>query len=90
MVQVNPNLLTGAANHLESWTQYAATFSGLSGPSDGRFGFRHFVADEGSPGTNSHYIGVDSVEFVTVHEPALGLILAGLGLGSCLIRRRVG
>ncbi len=90
LVEVNPNLLAGPANYPEDWTQFTATISGLSGPTSGRFAFRYFVTDAGPLGANSNYIGVDTVEFTTVPEPALGLILAGLGLGSCLIRRRVG
>ena len=91
LVEVNPNLLQGPANYPEEWTQFTVTLSGLNGPESGRFGFRYWVTDAGPLGSNSNYIGVDTVELVTpIPEPASALFLVGLGLGTCLIRRRVG
>jgi hypothetical protein len=66
------------------------TLSGLNGPESGRFAFRYNVTDAGPLGANSNYIGVDTVDFSKIPEPASALFLVGLGLGTCLIRRRVG
>lgn len=91
LVEVNPNLLQGPANYPEEWAQYTATVSGLGGPMTGRFAFRYWVTDAGPLGNNSNYIGVDTVEFATpIPEPTSAIFLAGLGLATCLIRRRVG
>ncbi|MFO0839144.1 MAG: choice-of-anchor J domain-containing protein [Phycisphaerae bacterium] len=75
--------LTGYPN---TWTQFSVTLSGLGGPTSGRLAFRYFVEDGGPLGNNSDYIGIDTVAYTAIPEPAtLGLLAIG-ALG--LIRRR--
>jgi hypothetical protein len=45
------------------WTQYTATISGVGAPTNGRLAFRYFVTDAGASGTNSNFIGIDTVEY---------------------------
>lgn len=58
---VNPNLTNDG--YPTSWTQYTLTLSGLSETYTGRFAFRYFVTNGGSLGSNSNYIGIDTVLF---------------------------
>ena len=90
LVDINPTLEIGSAYYPETWTEFSVTISGLNGPENGRFAFRYFVTDAGHLGNNSNYIGLDSVQFTTapVPEPASPLLIAGLGLATCLLRRR--
>jgi hypothetical protein len=46
------------------WTQY--TISVPPGGTSGRVAFRYFVADGGSSGTNSNYIGIDQFSYESV------------------------
>lgn len=66
LLSVNPDLVVGG--YPEVWTQYTITLTGIPGASSGRFGFRYYVTDGGS-GSNSNYIGIDTVEF---SSPAAG------------------
>ena len=47
------------------WTEYQFFLSGLpdAGPVDGRLAFRYFVTDAGPGGSNSDYIGIDSLSY---------------------------
>jgi len=86
LLTINPNLLTGAANYPEVYTQFTATISGLSGPTSGRFAFNYNVTSGGPSGANSNFIGIDDVAYTAVPEPAS---MAALGLGvAALLRRR--
>lgn len=58
-VSVNPNLATGFI-YSNSWTQYSYTVSGLTAPTAVKFGFRYFVTDAGTNGSNSDIIGIDT------------------------------
>ena len=58
-VSVNPNLAAGFI-YLNSWTQYSYTVSGLTTPTAVKFGFRYFVTDAGTNGSNSDIIGIDT------------------------------
>ncbi len=55
------------------WTQYTITISGLAGPVSGRFAFRYFVENAGPSGSNSDYIGIDDVVYVSAGGPAQGV-----------------
>lgn len=61
LLDINPTYtLTGYPN---VWTQFTLTLSGLVPQSTGRLAFRYFVENGGPSGTNSDYIGIDSVEY---------------------------
>lgn len=60
LLTVNPNLTN---QYPTSWTQYTVTVSGLDDTYQGRFAFRYFVTNGGLSGSNSNYIGIDTVLF---------------------------
>lgn len=92
LLSINPNL--DANTYPEVWTEYTAALPTLAG--SGRIGFRYFVTDAGVLGTNSNYIGIDTVSVATasdpvsVPEPGTLLLLATglLGVARALRRRR--
>lgn len=88
LIDINPNL--DLTTYPLSWTQFTATVSGLSGPTDGRFAFRYFVTDGGLNGNNSNYIGIDDFQYTPVAVPEPGsLALAGTAMiGLVGVRRR--
>jgi hypothetical protein len=61
LLSVNPD--QNATGYPQTWTQYTATLSGIGTPTNGRLAFRYFVTDGGANGTNSNYIGIDTVEY---------------------------
>ncbi|MBC7523734.1 MAG: T9SS type A sorting domain-containing protein [Flavobacterium sp.] len=62
LVSVNPNLvLSGPGSYPGNWTQFSYTVSGLTGIVDCELGFRYFVTDGGSAGSNSDIIGIDTL-----------------------------
>ncbi|MBE2198542.1 MAG: choice-of-anchor J domain-containing protein [Anaerolinea sp.] len=63
LVSVNPSLVSGG--YPEVWTQFSVTLSGIPNGTTGRFAFRYFVTNGGPSGSNSNYIGIDSVEYVS-------------------------
>ena len=67
LLEINPALQTGV--YPDVWTEFTATVSGLSGPTDSRVAFRYWVTDAGPIGNNSDYIGIDSL---TIEEGAGG------------------
>jgi len=84
LLTVNPTLDPGG--YPESWTQFSATISGLSGPTSGAVALRYFVSNGGPFGANSNYIGVDSFSITPVPEPSTYLLM-GLGLAAVALRR---
>jgi len=93
LLDINPNLvLTGPDAYPIAWTQYQLTISGLSGPTSGRIGFRHFVTnsgldDTGNGGPNGDVIGLDNLEYTPVPEPG-SLAFATLALAGGVWRRK--
>ena len=90
LTTVNGGLTT--AGYPSAWTQITTTFSGLSGPTSGRIGFRYFVPNGGISGDNSDYIGVDDLLVAAgaaVPEPST-LALMGLGVLALIRKRRAG
>jgi uncharacterized repeat protein (TIGR01451 family) len=57
LLEINPALALGG--YPQDWTQF-----NLSPNADGRFAFVYYVADGGPLGSNSNYIGIDTVEWV--------------------------
>ncbi|TXI19009.1 MAG: PEP-CTERM sorting domain-containing protein [Roseateles sp.] len=89
LLTINPTLAVGG--YPETWTQYTATVSGLSGPVDGRVAFRYFVTSGGPNGANSNIIGVDQFSYTSVSavpEPGTWALMAGGLLGVVALRRR--
>lgn len=85
LLTVNPNLTT--SGYPTAWQQFSATITGLSGATSGRFAFHYDVDGTAGPsGSNSDYIGIDTIRYTAVPEPAT---MAALGLGvAALLRRR--
>lgn len=59
LLEINPTLTVGG--YPEVWTQYTVSVAGLTGAVTTRIAFRYFVTNGGPTGTNSNYIGVDSL-----------------------------
>lgn len=59
LLSVNPSLTVGG--YPDVWTEFTATVSGLTGPTNTRIAFRYWVTNAGTTGTNSDYIGIDSL-----------------------------
>jgi hypothetical protein len=85
LLDINPNYST--TGYPADWTQFTATVSGLSGPTQGRIAFRYFVEGGGPSGNNSDYIGIDSVSYTAIPEPT-SIALLGLGFLGLVARRR--
>ena len=59
LLTVNSGLTTGG--YPNTWTQFSATISGLPGPASGRFAFNYNVTNGGPSGSNSDFIGIDTM-----------------------------
>lgn len=87
LTSVNPNLELGG--YPEGWTQYSVTLSGLSGATTGAFAFRYVVPDGGPGGTNSNFIGIDTLQVTAVPEPTTYLMMgSGLALLGLMRKRQ--
>jgi hypothetical protein len=84
LLTVNPTLAASA--YPETWTQYSATISGLSGTTSGAVAFRYYVTGT-ADFTNGNFIGIDTVSITAVPEPGTYLLMA-LGGGALMLRRR--
>lgn len=84
LLEINPGQTVDG--YPSTWTNYTATISGLSGPTNGAIAFRYFVTNGGPEGVNSDYIGIDTLTITAVPEPATYLLMA-LGLGAFALRR---
>lgn len=91
LLSINPTLTIGA--YPDTWTSYMVNVGALGG--SGRFALRYFVTDAGSSGTNSNYIGIDTLSVSSdnvpvssdVPEPTTALLM-GVGLLAVLNSRR--
>ena len=64
MLTVNPGLAVGG--YPEIWTEFVVEVEGLPASTSGRFGLRYYVTNAGPTGTNSNYIGIDTL---SVNQP---------------------
>jgi len=64
MLDINPNLTT--AGYPNMWTLFNVDVTGVPSPVTGRFAFRYYVENGGPNGTNSDYIGIDTVTYYCV------------------------
>lgn len=62
LLDINPTLSAGV--YPDVWTQFTVTLSGIPNGVTGRFAFRYYVTSGGPNGSNSDYIGIDTVEYV--------------------------
>ncbi len=85
LLDINPTL--NPAGYPGDWTEFTVNISGL-GNASGRLAFRYFVDNGGPSGTNSDFIGIDTVAYEAVPEPATMAVLAGLGLAALRKRRK--
>jgi len=60
LLDINPNY--AIAGYPNAWTQFTVTVSGPGPPITGRIAFRYFVENGGPSGTNSDYIGIDTLQ----------------------------
>jgi len=67
LLSINPTLAAGG--YPDVWTQFSATLTGIPAGATGRVAFRYFVENGGPSGTNSNYIGIDTVEYVGAQAP---------------------
>lgn len=63
LLSVNPDLTS--TGYPEVWTQFTVTLSDIPSGATGRIAFRYFVTNGGPNGSNSNYIGIDTVEYVS-------------------------
>jgi len=59
LLSINENQDT--TSYPGEWTEFTVTVEGLAETTSGRVGFRYFVTEAGPDGTNSNYIGIDTV-----------------------------
>src|SRR4029079_9958638 len=60
LLDINPTYTT--TGYPNVWTQLTVTVSGLGSPTSGRLALRYFVENGGPSGSNSDYIGIDSLQ----------------------------
>jgi hypothetical protein len=58
LLSINPNLLQ--STYPEIWTKFV--IDSINATGTGRIAFRYYVTNAGPSGTNSNYIGIDTVE----------------------------
>ncbi len=66
LLDINPNYTT--TDYPNVWTQFTIPIE-ISGPVTGRIAFRYFVENGGPSGTNSDYIGIDSLQILGTCVP---------------------
>ena len=85
LLDINPTYAPDPAYPIV-WTQFTVTVTGVPAPTLGRLAFRYFVENGGPNGTNSDFIGIDTVVFTpgavvaTVAPVSLTVDAAGNGV----------
>ncbi len=69
LLDVNPTLVPDGYPQTWDAGHFTVTISGVPTPTQGRLAFRYFVEDAGANGTNSNYIGIDTVTLSGVPAP---------------------
>jgi hypothetical protein len=64
LLDINPTL--ASPGYPTAWTCYSITLNNIGSAASGRIGFRYYVINGGSAGSNSNYIGIDSVSYFGV------------------------
>jgi hypothetical protein len=85
LLDINPSLLSGAANYPDVWTQLGGIIPANLIPTTGYIAFRYFVTNAGANGANSNIIGVDTLSIAPVPAPSALTLLPVAGL---LVGRR--
>lgn len=80
LLSINPTLVPNV--YPQVWTKYTVTISGLPAPTSGRLAFRYFVTAAGPNGTNSDYIGIDTVAYTPYICPAFTMTAGGALTGG--------
>lgn len=87
ILSINESLTS--SGYPSSWTEFLETLDGTGGTA--RLGFRYYVTDGGSSGSNSNYIGLDTFSLTatsSVPEPAASLATSMLLAGGLVLRKR--
>jgi hypothetical protein len=61
LLDINPTLIRGV--YPKAWAKFTVNVPALPSATTGRFAFRYFVTNAGSSGSNSDYIGIDTVRY---------------------------
>jgi hypothetical protein len=67
LLDINPSY--AQFGYPTTWTNFTVTLSGFGGPVTGRLAFRYFVENGGPSGSNSDYIGIDTVQYYCSGTP---------------------
>ena len=71
LLDINPDYTT--TGYPREWARHIVTLSGISTPTVGRLAFRYFVESGGPSGSNSNYVGIDSVQICGASAPPVSL-----------------
>jgi len=66
LLVINPTLTAGNGGYPMSWKRYACAITGIPPGTAIRIGFRYWVTDGGSTGSNSSTVGIDNFEYKSV------------------------
>jgi hypothetical protein len=73
LADINPTLQP--TGYPRFWTPYTVIVRGLTGLNSGRIAFRYYVTNGGPDGTNSDYIGVDTVSMCSIQTISMPVVM---------------